>query len=143
MWFLLALGASAFWGVSYVISEQTYKHISVLTSLAIAMTAAGLMAGIVAYFTGTLSKDLVTIFASPKVLSLVAAGILVLFIAELFIGYSIVGKNATIAGLVEISYPLFIALFSYLVFRQTLGVGTAIGGALIFAGVGIIYAFNR
>ena len=65
-------------------------------------------------------------------------------LAELFIALSIVSKNATIAGMIEISYPLFIALFAYLIFRESeLNWGIAAGGALIMAGVLTVYWFSR
>jgi drug/metabolite transporter (DMT)-like permease len=144
MWLLFAVGASVFWGITYVINEQVYKHISVLSSIAITLAASGLFVGLVALATGTFGKDIATLSASPKVLWLLIAGIAVLTIAELLIGFSIVGKNATIAGLIEISYPLFIVLFSYLLFKESnLSVATVVGGAFVFIGVGVIYAFNR
>jgi hypothetical protein len=36
MWIIFALGASVFWGISYVLSEEIYKKISIFTSLGIA-----------------------------------------------------------------------------------------------------------
>jgi uncharacterized membrane protein len=67
-----------------------------------------------------------------------------LILAEFFIAYSIIGKNATISGLIEISYPLFIALFSFLIFREySINTQTIIGGLLIFCGVIVIYYFNK
>ena len=144
MWLLFAVGASVFWGITYVINEQVYKHISVLSSIAITLAVSGLFVGLVALGTGTFSRDIATLSASPKVLWLLLAGIVVLTVAELLIGFSIVGKNATIAGLIEISYPLFIVLFSYLLFKESnLSVATVVGGAFVFVGVGIIYVFNR
>lgn len=144
MWFLLAIGASVFWGITYVINEQVYKHISVLTSISITLVIAGIIVGAVALSTGTWTKDVETILTNSKLLWLMIASIIALTIAELLIGFSIVGKNATIAGLIEISYPLFIALFAFLFFKEAnITLGTALGAALIFAGVGTIYAFNR
>jgi len=144
MWLIFALGASVFWGITYVINEQVYKHISVLSSITITLVASGLLVGLVALGTGALGKDVAVLGASPKILWLVIGGVVVLTIAELLIGFSIVGKNATIAGLIEISYPLFIVLFSYLIFRESnLTLATIVGGAFVFVGVGIIYAFNR
>ena len=71
-------------------------------------------------------------------------GIAALCIAEFGIGYSIQGKNATLAGLIEISYPLFIALFAYFLFGEMqIGVASALGGVLIFAGVALIYISAR
>lgn len=144
MWIIFAIGASIFWGMSYVLSEQIYKHVSVISSLSIMLLVSGLVVGLVGLFSGTLPKDFNTILESNKVLGLVAAGTFFLIIAELCIGFSIVNKNATIAGLIEISYPVFIALFSYLLFKENqINVATAIGGAVVFIGIGIIYWFNR
>ncbi|HYD93538.1 MAG TPA: EamA family transporter [Candidatus Paceibacterota bacterium] len=144
MWIVFAILASVFWGLTYVVNEQVYKHISIYSSLAITLVIAGIVTGIYAYFTGTLPKDLVTMTSSARVFTLVAVGTALLILAEIFIALSIVGKNATIAGLVEISYPLFIAVFAYLLFRESqLTAGAALGGALIFLGITVIYIFNR
>ncbi len=144
MWIIFALTASVFWGLTYVINEQVYKKISVITSLGITTLATGLIMLLVAYATGLLRRDLNTIADSRSLLFLVIAETAVLLIAELFIGLSITSKNATLAGLIEISYPIFIALFAYLLYRENqLNLPTAIGGAFIFIGVFIIYYFNR
>ena len=64
--------------------------------------------------------------------------------ADLMIALSISTKNATLAGLVEISYPLFIALFAYFLFKETqINAAIIIGGLLIFSGIFVIYYFNR
>lgn len=144
MWITLAIFASLTWGLMYVISEQIYKEISVFTSLALSMTISGIIVGLAAFALGVFGKDMSAIFSSPRLFWLVVLETVALVAAELFIGFSIVGKNATLAGLIEISYPLFIALFSYLLFRESsLTFATAIGGALIFSGVVVIYFFSR
>lgn len=75
---------------------------------------------------------------------LLAGCILTLIAAELCINFSIADKNATVASLVELSYPLFVALASYIIFRNShLNTATIFGGLLIFAGVASIYVFNR
>ena len=52
---------------------------------------------------------------------------------------SIGQKNATLASLIEISYPVFVALFAYVLFREVaLDALTLLGAALVFAGVGVI-----
>jgi drug/metabolite transporter (DMT)-like permease len=144
MWILFAIGASIFWGLAYVINEKIYNYIPVLPYLAITFLSAGVVMAAISLFNGELVKDIGAIMASPKLLTLIISGIVLLILAEICIGYSIMGKNATIAGLIEISYPLFIAIFSYLLFKENnLTLGTTIGGALIFAGIAVIYAFNR
>ena len=144
MWIILALGASLMWGLNYVIGEQIYKKISVVTSLAITTVITGIIMFIIAYAGGFLQKDLGAISSSRRLLFLVVAETVILILAELFIGFSITAKSATLAGLIEISYPIFIAIFAYLLFKENqLNVPTAIGGAFIFIGVFIIYYFNK
>jgi drug/metabolite transporter (DMT)-like permease len=143
MWVLLALTASLFWGLSYVFNEEIYKHVSVFTALSIMSFAIFVLTAIMAYITDSLKPDLVAIATSKRLAWYVAGGIMALLIAELFIGFSITAKNATLAGLIEISYPIFIALFSFLLFRSVVSVPTLIGGAIIFIGVFVIYYFNN
>jgi drug/metabolite transporter (DMT)-like permease len=52
---------------------------------------------------------------------------------------SIASKNATLASLIEISYPVFVAVFAYLLFREIhVNPSVIIGGLLVFAGVAMI-----
>lgn len=144
MWILLALAASILWGLTYVINEQVYKKISVTTSLVLTNLGLFLVLLAVALTTGIFKKDLGVIAKSPKLMALIAAETLTFVLAELCIGYSITHKNATLAGLVEISYPIFIVLFAYLLYKQNqLTTATIIGGAFIFIGVFVIYYFNK
>ena len=144
MWIVFALGASVLWGLSYVLFEQVYKKISIMTALWIVcliMFGAMLIGSIL---TGSLKPDMFAIQSSKKLQWLLLGGIATAILADVFIALSITNKNATLAGLVEISYPIFIALFAYLLFKQTqLNTATIIGGILIFTGVFIIYFFNR
>ncbi len=144
MWFIFAISASALWGLSYALSEQIYKYASIYTTLAIDTLIISIAFFIAAYVKGVLRVDLVAITTSSKVFWLFAAGVIVFAAAELLIALSITSKNATLAGLVEMSYPIFIALFTFLIFREEhLNVGTAIGGFLIFSGVAAVYVFNH
>lgn len=143
MWILFALGASIFWGLTYVFNEKVYEKISVFTSLALASLCIFILTAIIAAITGNLKTDLYAIATSKQLLWYVIGGIIVLLIAELFIGFSITAKNATLAGLIEISYPIFIALFSYLMYKNQVTIPTIIGGVIIFIGIFVIYYFNK
>jgi drug/metabolite transporter (DMT)-like permease len=84
------------------------------------------------------------LLSSNRTLALVAVIVVAFNIANMFIVLSIGDKNATLSGLIEISYPLFIVLFSWLFFRENnLGVGVISGGILVLAGVSLIYFSNR
>jgi drug/metabolite transporter (DMT)-like permease len=144
MWIIFALGASITWGLTYVVNEQVYKKISVITSLAITMLISSIVMFIVAIVTGVLKKDINAILGSQKLFYLILIQTAILIIAELFIGFSITGKNATLAGLIEISYPIFIAIFAYFLYKENqINFGTLIGGLLIFTGIAVVYYFNR
>ena len=144
MWILLALGASVFWGLTYVLYEEAYKSISVATLLALSSFVIFVVTLLMAFFGDNLRADITSILSSKRLIILVVSGIVTLLVAELFISYSIVAKNATLAGLIEISYPIFIALASYFIFKNNqLTWSAGVGGALIFIGIAIIYYFNR
>jgi uncharacterized membrane protein len=144
MWVVLALLASFFWGVSYFFAEHVYRHISVLTSLAISCVVGVFVFGLLAYFTGYLHRDVSVLLTSGRTSLMLIIGISAAITAEILIGFSIASKNATLSGLIEISYPLFIVLVGYILIRENnLNIPTAFGGLLIFLGVGTVYFFNR
>ena len=66
-----------------------------------------------------------------------AAGALLIYIA-------IGEKNATLASLIEISYPFFVAVFAWLFFRETqFNWPTVFGGLLILGGVAVVFLGER
>jgi drug/metabolite transporter (DMT)-like permease len=143
MWFIYALSAGMLWGLAYAVDGQIYKHISVVTSLAIATLLTFVVTSVIAYYSGSLQEDLTTIASSKQTLRLVVFSAIIFLAAEVLIGVSISQKNATLAGLVEISYPFFAAAFSFLLFReQQMSVVVLAGGLLIFAGVSLVYIFG-
>lgn len=139
MWIAYALSASMFWGLSYVFSAQTYKHISVFTAVALSSFVTGGLALILALGTGVLGADLRTLFANTSASTYFAYAIGAGVLGEFLIAFSIAEKNATLAGMIEVSYPIFIALFSYIFFKEGISLYTYIGGMLIFLGIFIIY----
>ena len=144
MWLLSALSASVLWGLSYVLSEQIYKKISVITTLGILTLLTSIVILIIAYLFGPLKSDFTVIYKSNKLLLLIGLELVVFILAELLIGYSITAKNATLAGLIEISYPIFIAIFAALFFKEhEFNLATFVGGSLIFAGIAVVYYFNK
>ena len=143
MWLLLATLASMFWGVEYSINEQLYRKISVPTVLAIEGLAYLFIAIGIIIFTGTFRADIATLGSSWRLMGLIAVATCAVTAATFLTGFVITYQNATLAGLIEISYPLFIALFAYLLFKESeLNVGTSLGGLLIFGGVALVYWFR-
>jgi drug/metabolite transporter (DMT)-like permease len=78
-------------------------------------------------------KELVPILALTVT---TVTGALLLFLA-------IGGKNATLASLIEITYPVFVALFAFVLFREVhLTASVLVGAGLVFAGVFLIIWHN-
>lgn len=143
LWFVYALTAAGLWGFSYALSEQVLKEtISPSVILLIYTFLATPVYFSIAYKNGSLSKSFEKISHTPKLsffLFLIAASYIV---ANFLIFKSVSLKNATLVAFIEISYPLFTALFVCLIAKETqLNWGTVIGGLLMMAGSLVIYKF--
>lgn len=144
MWIVYSLVAAIFWGLDYTLTGKVLERIQFSTLLTIELFFGFLaMLGLV-LASGSYTTDVPTLlFSSKKTIAYIALIIICFNIANVFIVLSIGKGNATLSGLIEISYPLFIALFSWLLFGQvTVNLGTSLGGGLIFLGILTIYLFN-
>jgi drug/metabolite transporter (DMT)-like permease len=138
-WLAFSFAAAACWGLTYVLNEILYRSVSFASTMAIGNIVVGLIMVPAAWRMGVLATDARAMLASPSTLGVFVAGTVSLIAAECFIALSITAKNAALAGLVEISYPLFIVAFSApLLGRTGLNLGTLIGGLLVLAGVALV-----
>lgn len=140
-WYLAALGAALVWGIHYPLVDFALKRISLISVLLI--SSVPIIAAAIFFY-----RDIV---ADYHMLQRMAAGERALIlgigvtslIASVFVFMAIRSKNATLASLIEISYPVFVALFAYLLFRQAdLSVPVVVGALLAFTGIGIIIWSN-
>ena len=141
-WYLSALGAAIVWGVHYPLVDNALRRVSMVTVLLLTAIPIFILALVEHRAVG---DDLVTLRSLGwrdrlPILALAAtslAGSILLYIA-------IGAKNATLASVIEISYPLFVAIFAWVLFRQAhWNLGVAGGGLLVFAGVALIIVNNR
>ena len=96
----------------------------------------------VSYFT-RLKTDWAIITTDKATLFYVLLAVVTFNVGNLLIFLSIQAKNATLAGLIELCYPIFTVLFSLLLFKVNhLTPSVIIGGLLIFMGVLVIGHFN-
>lgn len=144
MWIILSFTASLLWGITYAIDEYIFNKISVISSLSFGCLCTFIVTLFIAYSSGVLEKDLKTVSSSKDLLFFIILGTITFILAEIVIGLSISTKNATLAGLIEVSYPLFIVLFTYLIFKKDhVNLSTIVGGLFIFVGIFTIYYFNK
>ena len=57
---------------------------------------------------------------------------------------AISSKNATLASLIEMTYPVFVAFFSYVMFRHVhVNISILLGATMVMAGAGLIIYNNQ
>ena len=144
MWVVYALLASIIWGFDYVLAEKLLKKISPATLLSFELFFATIAVFLFSLMGGRLVKDISTITHSRQTGLFLFFGVLTFALANVLTAYSIQTKNATLASLVEISYPLFIVLVGWILFREhALSSSVLVGGILIFIGIFVIFYFNK
>lgn len=141
LWFFYSLGASLFWGIGYVLAEKLLRGgltpafmmvVATLLSLPIYLA--------IAHFTGDLKAGWEHVSDNKSRMALLAATALVTVGGNFLILMGIAGKNATLASLIEITYPVFTFIFAWMILKDVqLTWGTAVGGALILSGIAVVY----
>lgn len=140
-WYLAALAAAIVWGVHYPLIDNALKKLSLpgvllLTTLPILILAP--------LFCRALTTDMRVLSAtswSERLLLLAPA--LTSLVGSVLLFAAIGSKNATLVSLIEVSYPAFVALFAWLLFREMhLNTSALIGGALVMSGVVLIASSN-
>jgi drug/metabolite transporter (DMT)-like permease len=136
--FGLALSASLLWGLTYCLDERVLSSLSVYKLYFLHCICGALIAGTVLVVQGNSAASLFSIDTTTSSLPLVGLTLLTATAAALSILGSIQLLGADKAAVLEISYPLFVALFSVLLFKGQLQTPVVIGGIFIFIGSAII-----
>ena len=140
IWLVYAVAAAIVWGLSYVLTEQLLKNISLAAVILWGSVGSMMFATCLGFATGSFKQDRQVLVRGGKEMWLLLAFVATYIVANLLIVLSIKAKNATMAGMIEITYPLFTVFFAWLLFRESqLTLGTLLGTGLIMAGVACIY----
>lgn len=144
LWFWASLLAAVLWGFSYASTDPLLKSgISSFTLMAFYTWVAAPLFTLLAWQDKSLGHGIALVKGNPKIIFWILGMVTCYFFGNALIYWAIKQKNATSVSLIEISYPLFVALFSWIVFGQNhLTLSTLAGGALILSGVTVIYAFR-
>ncbi|MCW8407712.1 DMT family transporter [Legionella sp. PATHC035] len=138
MWFTFAIFAAILWGFNYALAEKILNSISPITLLALEMTIGAVLFTCISFFT-TMKRDVALLTTDSGLLLLTVAEIAIVLVASYFIATSISLKNATIAGIVELTYPIFTIIFTWFLFNQVhVNLSVIIGGLFIFIGILVI-----
>jgi drug/metabolite transporter (DMT)-like permease len=145
MWIVYALSAAIIWGVSYAASGRVIDRGMTPLAFFFSYASFGAVAAAVALaLTGKIGLLPTEIRALGGDWKWFVAAIVTSAIGALLIYMAIGEKNATLASLIEISYPFFVAVFAWIFFRETqFNLATVAGGLLILGGVAVVFWGNR
>ena len=140
-WYLTALGAALVWGIHYPLVDFALKRVSVFSVLLLTVLPVLLL---IPVFLRDLARDFDTVRALPgSEQALIAAIGLTSLLGAVLLYISIAGKNATLASLIEITYPVFVAVFAYVIFRHIhFNTSVVVGGLMVIAGASLIIYNN-
>jgi len=141
-WYIAALGAAVTWGVYYPLADMALKKVSIYSVILLSMLPVLLVLPV---FIKTVSNDVDTVRRLPwneqwifLVLGLIG------LVGEVLVYTAITGKNATLASLIEMTYPVFVVIFAYLFYREMhVTPSVFVGGLLILIGATIIIYNNQ
>ena len=130
------------WGVHYPLVGFALQRLSLFGVLLISIIP---MLLLVPFFAGQLGDDVRTFRGLPMTEQWMISVLGFTSLAgAVFVFLAIGSKNATLASLIEITYPVFVALFSYLMFRHVhINASVVLGGLLVIAGAGLIIYNNQ
>lgn len=141
-WYVTAIGAAVIWGMHYPLIDFAMKRLSIFGVLLLGVIPVFLLMPL---FLRQLASDVDVFKLLPgKEQWIILALTLTSTLGATLVYLSISNKNAPLASLIEITYPLFVIFFSYLFFKQVhLSESVVFGGLLIFSGAAIIVYNNQ
>lgn len=143
-WYFYAIFAAVVWGLDYSLGERIVQaKISPITILSLQMLIGSIIFLAVGW-RNHWTTDIHNILHNKELLWLVLATLITFNMGNLFIFLSIQAKNATLACFIELSYPIFTILFTWLLFKNNhFNLYSIAGGILIFSGVCIMSLFSK
>lgn len=139
-WLYYALISSMLWGMSYAVGERLLRVISIPTLMLFSAIGNILFATFYVIYKNNIKTDIATLDQKYTFMLFfcTAANI----IATLLVNIATQQKNATMAGLIEISYPFFAAITAFVLFGdKQLNINSFIGALFIVFGTLIISKF--
>lgn len=132
-WWMYALLGAMTWGVHYNLVAKSMTEASPWTIYFIPNL---LLLISLPFWYKTLLGDIQNLIAaSNEVRISVIAMMFTSILGTVAVYKAIHMSNATVASLIEIAYPIFVALFAYIIFREShLTWEVALGGSLILVG---------
>src|ERR1700746_155644 len=133
-WWMYALISAACWGAQYVLMESLFRRVDFAAGFSVFSLANGILVSGILWLLYP-RQNWAKLCESWPIIWMVIFYLIFGSGAYLFNALAINEKDATMASLLEISYPLFIILFTLIFLRQLHLNAIGFGGAvLIFSG---------
>lgn len=137
-WWGYALLSAACWGMQYLLLEILFSKVSFAAAFTFLSLTNGLMVAAL-MFAIFPKQDWSQLWQSWSVMGMMLLYLLAGSGAYLFNAFAVRDKNATLASLLEISYPVFIILFTALFLRKIhLNALGFVGALLVLAGCALV-----
>ena len=137
--FIYAIGAAITWGLVYAIDQKILYGIAPMTLVFINSIITAIIILPFIFFSNGSIKDVIVSEKTNWLLIIISIALAAL--ANFLIFSGIKNLGASTASMIEIAYPFFVVLFSYVLFRSTPNVYFLVGGILVFVGSIIIIQF--
>jgi drug/metabolite transporter (DMT)-like permease len=141
LWLLYSFSTAILWGLGYLLAERVMAQ-GIQPSFLILCQALIVIPFyfVIAYFSNDIYSGLSILKTNKQVLLFTIFAAFTVLGGNLLILTAITYKNAVLTSMIEISYPLFIIIFSWLLFKDVqITLWTAIGGLFIFIGSCILF----
>lgn len=136
--YTLAVLAAVLWGLTYCLDERVLAGMSVFRLYFLHCLCGAVVAGVILLLQGESPASLLRLAAPGDSTPLVVLTLATATAAALSILGSIQLLGAGTSAVLEISYPLFVAVFSVLFFGGRLEWPVVVGGGFIFVGAAIV-----
>ena len=145
MWIFCAVLSAVLWGISFAASGRLFERGFSPMALLFTYCVVGVGATAIYY---ALAGGIPRVVAESSKISADVPWLVLAVgasIAAALLNYVAIGeKNSTAASFVVISYPIFVAVFAWVFFRQIqFNLSSVSGAGFILAGLTIFYLGNR
>ncbi len=137
--FFYAIGAAITWGLIYSLDQKILTTMSPMTLLFVNSVVTAILLLPFLFFDSGSVKDV--LHSSKTNLWIIFLAVVLAAFANFFIYVAIKVLDAPTASIIEIAYPFFVVLFSYIFFHANPNIYFFIGGTLIFIGSVIVIRF--
>jgi drug/metabolite transporter (DMT)-like permease len=141
-WWIYALISAACWGAQYVLMESLFRKVDFAAAFSFLSLMNGILVSAI-FWVLYPRQNWAKLWENWPTIWMMILYLLFGTGAYLFNALAINEKNATMASLLEISYPLFIILFTLIFLRELhLNAAGLAGAVLILAGC-VLVVFSR